>query len=148
MVIVGVSVVVGLRVGVGVLVEVDVRVAVGVIVGVSVIVCVCVFVEVRVTEDTGVGLASILAAASGRLHAEILRTPTNRLNHLNNTRMGGFRVRFMRMSDDIDTIQIASILGCLHTAGKTTLVMADTIFKIPGGKYELGLRQALRCSFE
>lgn len=125
LVIVGESVIVGLRLGVDVRVEVDVRVAVRVTVGVSVFVGDCVNVGVRVIEGVGEGLINSLAATFGTLHAE-RPIPTIAIKQTIETRLVGFRLCVMRTSSDIDTIQGAGILGCLPTAGKTTLVM-DTL---------------------
>ena len=122
LVIVGVSVIVGVRLGVDVRVEVDVLVAVRVNVGVCVLVGDCVIVGVRVIEGVGVGLINSLTAAFGTLQAE-RPISTIVIKQISETRLAGFRLWFMRTSNDIDTIQGAGILGCLSTAGKTTLVM-------------------------
>ena len=105
LVIVGVSVVVGVRLGVDVRVEVDVRVAVRVTVRVCVIVGDCVIVGVRVTEGVGVGLVNSLPATFGTLQAE-RPTPTIAIKQTSEIRWAGFRLWFMRIADDIDTIQV------------------------------------------
>ena len=124
LVIVGVSVIVGVRLGVDVRVEVDVLVAVRVTVGVCVLVGDCVIVGVRVIEGLGVGLINSLAAAFGTLQAE-RPIPTTAIKQTSETRLASFSLWIMRISDDIETIQGAGILGCLPTAGKTTLVMGS-----------------------
>ncbi len=132
LVFVGVSVIVGVRLGVDVRVEVDVLVAVCVTVGVCVLVGDCVIVGVRVTEGVGVGLIKSLPAAIGTLQAE-RPIPTIASEQTSKTRLTGFRLCFMRTSNDIDTIQGAGILGCLPAAGKTTLVMDILISPSPNG---------------
>jgi len=122
LVIVGVSVIVGVRLGVDVRVEVDVQVAVRVTVAVCVLVGDCVSVGVRVIEGLGVGLINNLTAVFGRLQAE-RPIPTTAIKQTSEIRLVGFSLWYMRISDDIETIQGAGILGCLPTPGKTTLVM-------------------------